>query len=335
MAKTTKKTQSDNPISEKNRGRERAQQLKKQKQRRKMTNIAIGLGLFAIVAVAMIFFANQPAEAPIPEGTIERYAQLPQLVTENNFYRLGNPAAPVQVVEYSSYTCPACLNFYQTSMDAVLNLVREGVISYTFIPRFVGTYQNAEGAASAAFCAGEQGMYFEYHDMLFAWQTQYGNTAFRRNRLISGAEELGLNTDAFRSCLSSSRASNHISNANRDAESRGFVGAPITTVNGTQINTNVNELVSYAYTMQGSQPARPPMPLDETLPPSASDPVDDPVNTETDTETTIEEEAISEEPVETATTSEADETDEATEPTATSTDETDASTDEPADTDDE
>lgn len=309
MAKTTKKQNNSASLSEKERGRERAQLLKKQKQRRRMTNISIGLGLFAIVVVAMIFFANQPAEAPIPEGTIERYAQLPQLRTENNFYRLGNPAAPVQVVEYSSYTCPACLGFYESGMETIVDLVRQGVISYTFIPRFVGTYQNSEGAARAAFCAGEQGKYFELHDALFSWQAQYGNTAFTQNRLVSGAEELGLNVGDFRSCLSGGRANSHINNANQDANSRGFTGAPITTVNGTQVGSNINELVSYVYTMQGNQPARPPVPVDETLPPSASDTVVEPEPTEETTAEPIEEET----PVdETGTTNETEATEEAT-----------------------
>jgi hypothetical protein len=157
--------------------------------------------------------------------------------------------------------------------------------------------------------------------MLFAWQTQYGNTAFRQNRLITGAEELGLNTGDFRSCLNSSRANSHISNANREADSRGFVGAPITTVNGTQINTNVNELVSYAYTMQGSQPARPPAPVDETLPPNASAETEEPVEeevTEATEEPTVEEETATEEPVETSETDPTPEV-EATEEAPTST----------------
>jgi protein-disulfide isomerase len=321
MAKSTKKqqTETSQPTSEKQRGRERAQLLKKQKQRRKMTNIAIGLGLFAIVAVAMIFFANQPADAPIPEGTAERYAQLPQLRTENNFYRLGNPAAPVQVVEYASYTCPACLNFYESGMETIVDLVRQGVISYTFIPRFVGAYQNAEGAARAAFCAGEQGKYFELHDALFAWQTQYGNTAFTQNRLLSGAEELGLNVGDFRSCLTSGRANSHISNADQEATSRGFIGAPITTVNGTQVNTNINEVVSYVYTMQGNQPARPPQPVDETLPPSTGNTDAEPTEEAT---ADVTEEAVEEETNDTT----VDETDsETVTPEATATEEVEAS----------
>lgn len=323
MAKSTKKQQSVSEssapvVSAKQREKERAQLLKKQKQRRKMTNIAIGVGLFAIVAVAMIFFANQPAEAPIPDS-IERYAQLPQLRTENNFYRLGNPAAPVQVVEYASYTCPACLNFYETGMERVVDLVREGVISYTFIPRFVGAYQNAEGAARAAFCAGEQGKYFEMHDALFTWQTQYGNTAFTQNRLVSGADELGLNVGDFRSCLTSGRANSHISNADQEANSRGFIGAPITTVNGTQVTTNINEVVSYVYTMQGNQPARPPVIVDETLPSSTSETEVEPTTEATveveATEETVEEEVAVEETAEPAetVTEEATPTEEASE----------------------
>ena len=150
----------------------------------------------------------------------------------------------MSIVEYSSFSCPACKAFYDSAMDEVVDFVRDGDVSYTFVPRFVGEYRNAEGAAKGAFCAGEQGMFFEMHDMLFSWQSTYGNNAFSQNRLVSGAGTLGLDEGDFRGCLGSGRADSYISTANDEAESRGYSGAPITTVQGVPIESTSGSLIN-------------------------------------------------------------------------------------------
>ncbi|MFW5748931.1 MAG: thioredoxin domain-containing protein [Chloroflexota bacterium] len=260
MAKSKERQKDTAAGGNKSRTARRREERKRQEQRRRMSMYAVILIIVAVVAVGLVVIINQPAAAPIPEGTSERYAGIPQGPDEDGFYVLGNPAAPVRVVEYSSFSCPACQMFYESAMDTLIQLVREGVISYTFIPRYVGSYRNAEGAARAALCAGEQGEFFEFHDALFAWQTAYGNTAFSQNRLISGAEELGLDVGSFRDCLDSGRISEVISASNRVASDNGFVGAPITTVNGVQVETTVDALVTQVRSAQGNQPLVPLIP---------------------------------------------------------------------------
>jgi protein-disulfide isomerase len=228
--------------------RQRREERKRQQQRRRLTTYAIIVGGVVVLAVIVFILINAPAEAPIPEGTLERYEGITQSQDENSFYVLGDPEAPVRIVEYSSFGCPACKVFFDDAMDDIVDFVRGGNVSYTFIPRFVGSVQNSEGAAKAAFCAGEQGMFFEMHDMLFDWQSAYGNNAFSQNRMVSGAGELGLNTGDFRSCLGSGRAEDHNNTADREAGSRGYTGAPITTVQGVPIETTASSLVNQVNT---------------------------------------------------------------------------------------
>jgi protein-disulfide isomerase len=79
---------------------------------------------------------------------------------------LGSPHAPVQVVEYGDFECPHC----RQAAAAVRMLLQhfEGKVSFVFrhYP-LEGVHPHAELAAEAAECAGEQGKFWEMHDLLF------------------------------------------------------------------------------------------------------------------------------------------------------------------------
>ena len=222
--------------------RKRREERQKQKRRNQQMMIAGLVVVAIIVGLIGFFFVNQPADAPIPDGTIERYAGIPQGFTEEGYARLGNPDAPIRIEEFSSFSCPSCQTFWESSMDGLVQLVREGKISFTFVPMATGSIANPVGAQSAALCAGEQGMYFEYHDMLFDWHTRYVNRAYSSNRLNSGAEALGLDTGAFSSCLGSN---NDIVDAGiAEAGSRGVAGTPSTYINGVAVTSEIGIITS-------------------------------------------------------------------------------------------
>ena len=78
-----------------------------------------------------------------------------------------------------------------------------GQVLFTYVPLNTGSIPNAPGASRAALCAGQQGRFWEMHDVLFDWQTRYGNTAFSQNRLLTGVEKLGLSSGDFTNCFNS------------------------------------------------------------------------------------------------------------------------------------
>lgn len=269
MAKSRNKrsqpTQKAETVS-KTRTARRREEKRKQEQRRRLFVYLLAVVAVAVVAVIVFVLVNQPAEAPIPDGTVERYEGIPQAKNDDGFYFMGNPDAPVRVVEYSSFGCPACREFYDSAGDDIVELVREGVITYTFIPRYTVGIQNTRGAARAAFCAGEQGRFFEFHDALFEWVELYGNTAFSTNRFITGAENLDLDSGAMRSCLSGGAATQHVERSDQVAEAVGIGGVPYTTVNGVEVASNADTLVQEVRRAQGNQPAVPLNPDDAPSP---------------------------------------------------------------------
>lgn len=209
----------------------------KQRRRNQQRNIAIGVAVVAVVILLLLIVSNTPSEASIPEGVAERYEGIQTGETEEGYAILGDPDAPVSVAEYSSFSCPHCREFHDTTFDLLVDRVREGQISVTYIPLNVAG-NNVEGANKAAICALNQDMFWEYHDTLFSWQGLYGASAFTQNRLVAGADALGLDMSAFNSCVASGATQSVLDNAVAAAASDGITSTPTILINGSQLPTD-------------------------------------------------------------------------------------------------
>jgi len=95
---------------------ERRKEREQQKKRSRQMTILISVIAFAVVAGFLIvvlnlpaeapLLLNLPAEAPLPAESAALYADLERTTTDQGFPRIGNPDAPVSVIEYSSFGCP-------------------------------------------------------------------------------------------------------------------------------------------------------------------------------------------------------------------------------------
>lgn len=88
-------------------------------------------------------------------------------------------------------------------------------------------HNNAQKAAEAASCANEQGKFWDYHDKLFANQR-----ALAPDNLKQYATDLGLDVDAFASCLDSGKFANDVRADANDGKRVGVTGTPAFFVNG-------------------------------------------------------------------------------------------------------
>lgn len=236
-------------VVSRSRTRERREQREREQRRQRQTVIAVVLVVIAVAAFAVFFIASQPAEAEIPAEALELYAGIPVSETVEGFPILGNPDAPVELIEYSSFDCPHCAEFHETVTPALVDRVRAGELSFTYVPLHgTGGIANGEGAARAALCAGEQGQFWPMHSALFTWQSLYANQAFSGNRLATGASNLGLDRGEWDSCFNSAETTGIITAAStKVASNSAFTGTPFVTVNGTvvtpdlaAINTAIN-----------------------------------------------------------------------------------------------
>lgn len=231
-------------MSSRARTRERRQEREQQRKRNRQIAIVGVVVVVAVILAVLLMISNLPADATISEESISLYEGLPQSVSDEGFPVLGDPDAPVKVVEYSSFDCPHCATFYQNVTPALVERVRAGEISFTYVPLYgTGGIRNGEGAARAAICAGEQGKFWSFHSALFTWQTTYANQAFDGNRLEGGAANLGLDVGAWNSCLRS-EATNALLVAASEAATQveGFTGTPTVTVNGQLISPTLSDV---------------------------------------------------------------------------------------------
>lgn len=132
----------------------------------------------------------------------------------------GNKNAKITLVEYSDFECPFCSRFTPT-VDAVLENYPDDVrIVYRHFP-LRSIHQNAAPAANASECAGEQGKFWEYHDLLFANNTNLNAATYSKL-----AKDLGLNVSKFDDCVSSDKYASAVQEDEASAQAAGGRGTP-------------------------------------------------------------------------------------------------------------
>lgn len=145
---------------------------------------------------------------------------------------LGDPNAPVTIIEFSDYECPFCQRYYLTTYQQIKEeYVDTGKVNIVFRDFPLNFHPNAQKAAEAAECAGEQGKYYEMHDRLFESGVLGGVTTFKIY-----AANLGLDTEAFNECLDSGEMASEVKKDLRDGQSFGIRGTPAFIIEGELIS---------------------------------------------------------------------------------------------------
>lgn len=173
-----------------------------------------------------------PTPTPTPDPTGGGNVAALSPVTKDDHVR-GNPNAKITMIEFSDFECPFCGRHLPT-LNQVLTQYGDDVrLVYRHFP-LTSIHPNAQKAAEASECAGEQGKFWEMHDLLFANQT-----ALTIPSLKSYAGQLELNQSQFDSCLDTSKYASKIAAQSAEGQAAGVTGTPGTFVNG--------ELVRGAY----------------------------------------------------------------------------------------
>ena len=110
---------------------------------------------------------------------------------------LGRPDAPVVIVEYTDYRCPACAAFQAETFPRIRkNFIDTGKVRFIKRDLAQDAHPEALKAAQAGRCAGDQGKFWEMHDLLS--ENPYGPGPEGYARF---ARELSLDTRAFQACV--------------------------------------------------------------------------------------------------------------------------------------
>jgi len=118
-------------------------------------------------------------------------------------YLMGNANAPVQILEFADFECPACGNFAViTEPDVRTRIVNSGLASYRFFDFPLPMHKNTMQASNAAACAADQGKFWEMHDELFRNQPEWnGEATDNPKKIFQGyVKALGINADTWEKC---------------------------------------------------------------------------------------------------------------------------------------
>jgi len=148
---------------------------------------------------------------------------------------LGRPDAPVAIVEYGDFQCPACRMSAQTILAALkAEYIRVGVVRYQYQPvAFLGPASLR--AAEAALCAEEQGQFWPYHDQLRAFPAGESGEIFSPVSLKRLAVALGLDRPRFNACLDQGRRREDALRMTQEARARGVSRTPTFLINGMMV----------------------------------------------------------------------------------------------------
>ncbi|MEK6752992.1 MAG: thioredoxin domain-containing protein [Chloroflexota bacterium] len=147
----------------------------------------------------------------------------------------GSLDAPIQIVEFSDFQCPFC-KASQSTLDLVLKKY-EGRVLLAYRHFSLPMHEQAIPAAEAAECAREQNKFWEMHDLIFQNAQKLSITIYD-----SFADQVGLDLDKFKACISEHRYLDAILKDQKDGETYGITGTPTFFINGHMIEGSMDLL---------------------------------------------------------------------------------------------
>lgn len=151
----------------------------------------------------------------------------PWFVTADNSPVLGPEGGPVTIIEFADFQCPYCRESQRVVQQVLKAYGNEVRLIFKHLP--LDVHSAAFNASRAAFCAGEQDRFWEYHDALF------GLEILDADNLRRAAGELGLSLKAFDACVDSEVSREAVARDKREAARWGISGTPTFIVNGKMI----------------------------------------------------------------------------------------------------
>lgn len=192
--------------------RARAEQQQAAKRRQWLIFAVIGTAFVGVIAFMTLW-----PQVSAPAVAAERL---------NDHPTLGTADAPVQIVEFADFGCTSCRGWHRAGILEQIMAQYGDRISFTWRDFAVITPQSPK-AAEAGQCAHDQGQFWAYHDYLYE---QAGGLSV--SMLKEYAAAVGLDTDAFATCLDSGKYGRIVDAGIQEARRLGARGTPSFAING-------------------------------------------------------------------------------------------------------
>jgi protein-disulfide isomerase len=210
-----------------------------------------GAVAIALVAALVLILVNRGGGSNLPAVVA---ASPVDASIPTNGTTIGDPNAPVTVVEYGDFQCPGCAQFAQTDQAKLIqDYVATGKVrfefhAFSFLDRVLS--MNSDGtvsakgsgesvrSAEAALCAADQGSFWQYHDTIYANHNGENKGAYSQSRLEQMAGLVGLDTNAFAGCLDQNTHQLDVETLYKQAVQAGVSVTPSFEINGKVFQYN-------------------------------------------------------------------------------------------------
>ncbi|MBT8172513.1 MAG: DsbA family protein [Nitrosopumilus sp.] len=204
--------------------------------------VIVGIAAFFAGSYASVFNSNQITEKDLDDAIAKLELKILQnqlptkqptpivKISADNDPIIGNPDAPITIIEFSDFQCPFCARFHIQTLPLILEeYIEQGKVKLVFRDFPIQSiHPNALPASVAAECANEQGKFREMHDMLFDNQNQWNK--LETNDVLSlfsnYASNIQLDQEIFDSCLTSGKYIEEIRKDLDDGRDYGVSGTP-------------------------------------------------------------------------------------------------------------
>lgn len=185
-----------------------------QKKNARLAALAFTLVFVSTVAVLLARQFNLGPERPAPE-----------------FRTFGPAGAPVHIYEYTDFACPAC-RIATLKLDEMMKVFAGGLrVSFKHYP-LLNIHPWSLHAAAYADCAGEQGKFKEYADLLFVNQEKWATAKEEPRDFEVFAKQLKLDWEKMRVCANSPETLRRVNLDIAEADLKGVSATPTFFING-------------------------------------------------------------------------------------------------------
>ena len=190
------------------------------------------LGLVAL-AGAFMLFRQMGGGGGAAATTLQQVALTPEQLQRVPGVSQGQANAPVVIMEFADFQCPACGDFATFSKPLIKDYVDNGTVRFVWYDfPLVQIHKNAMLAARAGRCANEQNQFWAFHDVIFGRQAEWSESDEGVELFTGYAQQAGLDRGAFSQCLRSDKYQQEVSESFQLGTTLGVSGTPTLFVNG-------------------------------------------------------------------------------------------------------
>lgn len=180
---------------------------------------------------------SQQTATPTPTQSQSTHVEIGHLPT------IGEANAKVVVVEFTDFQCPYCKIFLDNTFGKIKDdYIQTGKVRFAVRHFPLSGHTNAQKAGEAVECANEKGKFWDYHNTLFAKQSDWASKSQSDvvNAFADYANDMGMNREEFKICVESGKFASAVTSDLSYGQSKSVSGTPTSFINLQQITGAVD-----------------------------------------------------------------------------------------------